>query len=1567
VFSMTGKDEDEEESASEAEEEGKIGAEEDDDAHGEEEGIEAEKTAGDAVVEEVAETPAQNEDIPPEVPELDAAGSEESGPGVSAEEPSSEPLQEKEPASADVSSAAEPSAEEEAALPTQTAPEEIEPNSFPGSADSGAAEAVVRDLEAVPAAESMEPDNRTSEESIETADASAEQVPAPEVPVADKPVEGVNQDSRGPDTASETEEEPVDSPQLPDHDAKSIASDSIEVVETSEHASHDPSSTETIGEDTSQEDQSSQYIPEELSSTSEAESSTSARVAESDMPDVEEAPTESEDMPDSSPAEPIEDPDEIVQIIDVNGDGSTDNTAAIVVVPIPPPPPTGPHVTIAEPIKPPKSSKKKSSSGKSNKSRSAGKPKEKHVEIIQLKEAKSKSVAKGKGKKKSKTTSRKGDEAEAGDLVPPPPPPMMVDFPPRAPSPPPSGLIVEVVGDEAVQVVEPSAVDEGDHATGVGVVTALEAAESEVVEIVEAEETTIVALPDQEEESVEAIAQEENIASADLPPTPEADIIESSLEDGDSGEGVESGAGVDDKPQLTHEKAKFQSETDPASSEDPPMDGPPDGGVFEDTHEEEPDPAGVQPMKADKLDQVPVATASEEGTASAEAANNGEDRAMSPESSIEQEEFKENTAEGALEDDSASATVETDSMDIPHEDVAPSTAAEDTSAPIEEAKNAAAEVFTESTPTSMELVALILPGNSAIERTEYTAVPDVVPSDTDVSTKEVGSLDEISDIIPETGVGEDNDIGAVPVVTVLPDEEDAVDVPPEAPMPPETDVLDIKLESDEESEASKYQTTVEAIEEVMDQDIEPKNTLQVVAPDPEVALAGEDLESKPENQSRDITPQHPEEVETFDEALVDELESSPDSNASPVQVEKTPKADVSIPSSDADVPKEGVKVVMNLVEEAAELNETVPATLDEPDLASAVVEEPEVFEEVEAQKDSPDCNPDDTGVNQVEKIDAATAEEEEEKALTSSADGTGAQDTVSHAIDQVGKEVASVISEPDHSEDVTSHHVIEEVEEPAVDEVGSVVASGHISEQSEQPGEPIIVKSADSETCETPGERVSADITNFPDTEDLSDQPLEPPADHISDKEQDTAIDPINISDNATTSTSGNGAQTEEQDSPDLSMPVLAEETQVVQVIEAPEETGKPEENKKKAAEPVDTAPSLEETLEPNETSSPEHQPEVPAEEQTIPSTEEYAIELPQLEGVPAPEGPVVSAEQVEPGTEAQSDPQEYPTIAEAEMLPEDSISQQQSRYETIPDPEPERAPPVIEEPASDLPAPVEVAAPSPSKHSSKVSFDEPPVSPKDNELISPPKKRRKSSKSSSHRHSSSHNKVKDVSHPPSEPQPTPSQNQSRRRSSTVQAPPLGLFRKSSSAKPRSSRSEAAEHAEIRRRAAELAAREEDVQRQLRRARRLVALEEQERKLREKEEELARLEAVEREKKRARHEERRRREQEALEQERERAEEAARQKELERAERRRRRKEAESLEGRRHRDDRSRVRGHKTEDTGAERQRSRDEYYVRETPSSSKQPEQRRHRRSSHRDSDEKPKKGFWKSLLRKV
>jgi hypothetical protein len=1581
------------------------------------------------------EVPTQSEDKPPEELVADAAAeSTESGPDVSAAEPSSETPQEDESVSATEPASAESPVEEEmAAAATESTPDETEPDVSPEIDASGATKAAAQSSQPVSdAVVSMEEDTQNSEEIIQAADAQVEQVAAPEEIIAEEAVEVAEQEDNGPHTASETEKELADSPQS-DSNVENIASDDIAVAEPLELSDDNPSSTAPPGEDIHQESEVPVDIPKDQPSEAEvavtpqrAEPSAPELPADSGETGTAEASTESEHTPDSAFIQPLEDPDEIVQIIEVNGDGSTDDTAAIVVlppsgdtedaVPPPPPPPPGPHVTIAEPLRPSKSSKRKSSSSKSSKHKHSEKPREKAVEIIQLVKAKSKPMAGGKSKTKGKSMSRKGGE-EVGESAPPPPP-MVVDVPPRAPSPPPSGIIIEDAGDGEVQVIDVSAEKEEGEAAEDDTTTQ-PTADNEVIEVLETEEVSQIAVTDQEGANAETTDQKEDVSAADIPSPPQVDVIASPVENGDPGEGTETGTD-EDKPQLIHEKSASQPETAPLASEDPPVDVPSDGSPPEDTHPAENPHAEsdlAQPVAAESEnhDDSQLLTPEEEQTKDAPMAEspveeNGEigssptlnvesqtdGELMSPEhpSAVVSEEIvsSDDTDNGVDEASTQDQTVESASTEG-------STVDEEVPNPETVETKSAKHIPSEDT------------ARSVAQCTGDVVVPEAVTAEPDVSTMDPAATGETS----EATIGEYNDVSSDTVIVVLPDEENAGDVPPEAPMPPGTEESDTKHAPDDDGEDNNHQASEATTDEVTNGDIQPETLHEATAP--VIGSAG-DQEPDAEGQSSN---------EVAIDGAVDSLAA------------EIPGTDVSIPSADY-VLEEQDQGVVDLVEDTIEPSEAVLAIPDEqvpeasePDIDAAMldtpaenqaidisppaVEEPDMAQTAEEPQESFDQEPGDTSMCQVQESGALRTEEE---ARVDPVEDGEARDPAAPGTEEASEEVNGVTATPA----IVDQHVVDEVEraadeesqaefvaeESAVDKVEGVVVSDSASEQVETASESLVGESADTEAHGTPEERVPTTLTESPDNQDLSEQPAEPAPELIPEIPDDTAANNIDTTRDATTSPTGDSAQTEDQASSELAVPVLAEEAQTDEVIKVTEATAEnqPELGEKEtteAPEPVDTAPLLEETSESNETFSPGEQPMSPAEE---PTNEE-----PKLPATTGPTQSTATAEAVEPNGDAPSEsvesggsgepdraakpepPGQEPTT-EAEILPEDSISQQ-SRVDTLPDSEPGRRSPLIEEPSLDPPAPVdppapdEVAVPPPSKHSSKVSFDEPPLSSKGNEPASPPKERRKSSKSSSGRHSSSRHKVKDVSSPTPDPKRPSVPNQSRRRSSTTKAPP-GLFRAPSTTKPRSSRTEAAEQAEIRRRAAELAAREQEVQRQLERARRRVALEEQERNLREKEEELARLRAVEREKKRARRDEQRRREQEALEQERmarERAEEEARQKEFERAERRRRRREAEASESRRQRDDRPRVRRqsnshresevrdpsptpepklrrHKTEDIGVERQRSRDESYIREVPSSSKDPEQRRHRRSSRRDAekDERPKKGFWKSIL---
>lgn len=1047
-------------------------------------------------------------------------------------------------------------------------------------------------------------------------------------------------------------------------------------------------------------------------------------------------------------------------------------------------------------------------------------------------------------------------------------------------------------------------------------------------------------------------------------------------------------------------------------------------------------PATEESKNPDNVSQTVV----EDNDASSSPTNDAVEM-TTPEPSIEPATTEDNTSE-ALKDITTSEAIKPDSVNMTGMDSVPSkdteaSSSSDSSATVDEIPPAAsAEVVAEPAPTLMELAALILPSNSVSQNTEDAAVTNAVPEalvEVDAAILKPAVESEAPDPVSGVAVVEDSNSKEEVIATNHSDQdsENADSVPPEAAIPSEKVTQGVSLEPDCKNEDGGLEASEEPTGEVPNEDKEPKISTETTEPAKVVAdaqemdqpdsKADEDHGVEVEHVDEKTAPDQVDKAQTKDEPVVDGIADSPDGNARPVQTMEAGDG----PLSDAtDVQAIDAQDTVDPAEVLTESTETSPITSEEQDHGSDESNKDAPIQELPAKNGTKDSS---SSVARGQ-VAAEEAEAEAGDTVIAQAEDTGAPTTgekahPNSADNSMVKGVATSGAEPENgatgspasiNEDATealnsaevleedstvlkeagadgirSEPVAEDVEDqkpaeelpaepvargPAAKSTDDVVAQEPAADQVEQASETVV----DSGACERPEERIPTKTPEPAVEEKPSEQLAEAKADHIIEQPADTTED-------ATPSTTAVGAETDQQTCLESPLPVLAEETQATGVAEAlkhttPENISKPEETTE-ATKPVDTAPSLEETQEPNEESSPGQEP--------IPTLEEEAVEPPQTED--ATRESEESPEEPQPSVPEGPEASVQEPITEAEVLPGDSISQQ-SRCETISDSNSGRRSPLIEEPALDHAALEEAAPPSPSKHSSKVSFDEPPISTKGKEPASPPRERRKSSKpSSSNRHSSSRHKVKDVSRPPSDQKTSSAPTSSRRRSSTTTAPQPGIFRRLSTTNSRPSRAKAAEQADIKRRAAELAAREQEVQRQLERARKRAALEEQERLLREKEEELARLRAVEKEKKRARREEQERREQEALEQERfarKRAEEEARAKELERAERRKRRRESERA---RHEDDRPRayrhssnretkvrdvsptakpkVRRQRTEDIGTERQRPRGEHDTREAPTSSRSPEERRHRRSSHREPEkaEKPKKSIWKSLWSKI
>ncbi|KAG9604857.1 hypothetical protein KCU77_g1168, partial [Aureobasidium melanogenum] len=1676
VYSLMGEDEEEgeeeEEESDDVEGEERQAAAADEEAISDaqaaaevEESIETEKPAEDAATETIPVATSSDtgeKDIPPEDPIPDAAAepaAEESSPDVSAAEQPSDPPQEE--ATTAIPTASDPPAEEETATEsTETAPQEspsgVAPEPIAATQPEEEAEAKGSQPAPSDTIQEVEPDRQDSGEVIEAANPSEGESAASDVPAPVEVAEDTKKEDDNPDSPSEpAQEEQVDASQSPEAGAADLEQSVIDAAEVPPPSSDESHPVESPGGDISQEGLPSHDISsvEEHPTTGhdetpqEAQSNDSVTSPETDETVTAEAPTTADDIQETSP----EDSNEIIQVIDVNNNDSTDDTAVVIVVDvntsdttpdtnIPPPPPPAPHVTISEPLKPSKSSKKKSSSTKANRSRHGEKLEEKLLEIIPLKEGKAKSVAKGKGKKKVRGKGGKGSEVESVEMIPPPPPPLpIVDVPPPAPSPPPSGHVIEVVVIEEMQVIDETGAkdeledtvtpdlevdaaveqpqidnvsdgkEENHHTADTNTVSP-PGVEDENPDLALAADTAVVAVPDQNEkdeltpatadpssspdadasegpeieQTVEAEApeQKDDETSAAMSPLPEPNVIAPALDEKYHVVEAEDLAGAEKEPPTPQEATISAESESNIPSEDPAVESAPQDQDIENSPTENEGPGSTEATipKAEKLDgaqsedipnDVPGAeslTSKEDKPvepslpATEEPKNTNdvsdpvvEDNAASgnptndpvetatPEPPIEPATVDDSTSEASKEVSTSEAS-EPDSANMTSTDSAPSedtgtSSCSDASAPVDETPPAAcAEVVAESAPTLMELAALILPSKPVPQSTEkFTATKDESKDgavDGDIGTKETTIGSEASGSVSDAAVGEDSG----------PEE-------------------DIAVTDQENNENGEHQAPGETTGKVLEGDIDPevstetKEPAKIVVDDQEMdqpdSKTDEDHGVDAEHVDEKMAPDQVDKAQTDDKPVVDGSTDSPDGDAQPVQTVEA--GDGPFPDA-ADVQAIDAQDTVVPVEVATESPETPPIASEERDNGSDKSNDnapdpdaPDAPEAAEAAKDDtenlsssvtggPIANkateaetgdadipqaedtgapiaeaktPSDPADDRVVEDIAAPAAESENGATRSPVsvheDATEALESAEvleeDSAVQKKAEADGVTSQPVVIEEVEDQKPAEELpaepvaQEPAAESTDDVVAQTPAAGQVEQASETVVVEAADSGACERPEEQDPTKTSEPAAEEDLSAQAAEAKAEHIIEQPADTTED-------ATPSTTALGAETDQQTCPESPLPVLAEEAQGTEVAEAlehttPENLSKLEETAE-ATKPVDTASSLEDPPEPNEESSPGQEP--------VPTLEEEAVEPPKPED--ATREPEESSEEPQPSVPEGPEASVQEPITEAEVLPGDSISQQ-SRCETISDSKSGRRLPLVEEREPDQPAPEEATPPSPSKHSAKVSFDEPPVLTKGKEPASPSKERRKSSKSSSsNRHSSPRHKVKDVSRPPSDQKSSSAATSSRRRSSTTTTPQSGLFRRLSTTNSRSSRAEAAEQAEIRRRAAELAAREQEVQRQLERARKRAALEAQEQLLREKEEELARLRAAEKEKKRARREEQRRREQEALEHERlarERAEEEARAKELERAERRRRRRESERVH---HGDDRARAHRH---------------------------------------------------------
>ncbi|KAG9568892.1 hypothetical protein KCU71_g2689, partial [Aureobasidium melanogenum] len=1036
--------------------------------------------------------------------------------------------------------------------------------------------------------------------------------------------------------------------------------------------------------------------------------------------------------------------------------------------------------------------------------------------------------------------------------------------------------------------------------------------------------------------------------------------VDSALQDQD----VENGPPEDEGPNSPEAAMPEAEKLDGAQSDDTTHDVPGAGFLTskEDKAVEPSTPATEEPKNPDHVSDTVV----EDNDASSKPTNDAVETSTSG-PPIEPSTIEDSTSEVPKEVSTSEAS-ESDSANTAGTGSVPSEETEASSCPDSSVPDdgitpaASAEFAAEPAPTLMELAALILPSVSASQNTDdAAATKDESNSETldgDMSTGQTAAVSEASDPVSEVAIVEDSSSKEEVVETnhLDQDSENADSVPLEAAIPSETATQGASLEPNCKNEDGGLEASKEPTGEVPNESKEPEvstettEPAEIVADDQEMdqpdSKADKDHGVEAGHDDEKTAPDQVDKAQTDDEPVVDGSTNSTDGDAQPVQTTEVPEAGDSTLSDTADVHAIDAQDTVAPAEVATESPETPPITSEEQDHGSDESNKDEPILDAPEAAEVAENDTKDSSSSAVEgQVAGEATEAEAGDAYTSPAEDAGAPTKEEKAPsdpadDGVVESIAAPVAEPEsdaaqspapidedasqtsgpaavieedsaagkaEADEVTSQPVVtEEVEEqkPAAEELPTEPAFGEsdgteepAAEQVEQASETVVVEAADSGACELSEEKDPTKPSEPAVEEGSSEQSAGAKFEHIIEQPADTTED-------ATPSTTAVGAEMDQKSCQESPLPVLAEETQVTEVAEAlehttPEKLSKPEETPE-AKKPVDTAPSPEDAPEPNEESSPGQEPIPIFEGEAVePSQPEDAIREPE-------ESPEEPQSLVPEGQEASV----QEPITEAEVFPGDSISKQ-SRCETISDSNSGCRSPLIEEPAPDQPAPEEAAPPSPSKHSSKVSFDEPPILTKGKEPASPPKERRRSSKpSSSNHHSSSRHKVKDVSRPPSDQKSSSAATSSRRRSSTTTTPQSGLFRRLSTTTSRSSRADAAEQAEIRRRAAELAAREQEVQRQLERARKRAALEEQERLLREKEEELARLRAAEKEKKRARREEQKRREQEAVEQEqfaRERAEEEAKAKELERTERRKRRRESERTHNE---DDRPRAHRH---------------------------------------------------------
>ncbi|THZ97650.1 hypothetical protein D6C82_06285 [Aureobasidium pullulans] len=1596
------------------------------------------------VAEETAAEPAKEEPIPEPPSEDPPSGSMQADtqPAV-AEEPPVAPSSEEEAADSSATTSPEP----------DPVPEASQDSAAPAPAEEEALESGPA-VEDPVSSENADADAQASEENIEVVHALAEEqaseepavaavLPNDETPTADtvatieatgKPdsedeavpgADVIEDAAEAPEPAGDTltvDDPPKETPPSEDSPSQDSSTKDFSPVDSPDKdtAEEVPPSAEP-----SPADQDAETIsePEPQSDVTPAPEPDSVAVDEPTIEAVEQQP----------PATEIENqPVEVVQVIDntdlreepatividVGGEETiSDNTVVIVDVPppnpdaiidVPLPPPPAPHVTIAEPMKPPKVSSKNNSS-KSSKSRQPEKPKEvKPVEIIPLKEGRPRSAAKSKGKVK-KSRGKVVEKAMKVFEDSPPPPPLVVavpedaaiDVPPPAPSPPPAESIIEVAGVEEMQIID--VVDEDQN-----------------IEETAAEVESIAAFPEEEaagHQDQDTVA--ESLSSCSSDPEPAAEPISTSPSE-------ESNAMVEQADSIAVELPEAVQEV--TVSAEPPVE---DLALADATTDET--------VAKDAIDGDAVETMS---PAIPPPADDSESIVDEPCASVQEAMIGDGPAtieEGLAETSEETVPAETTELDVVDsavEKTVDSIAMEDSSG-----SDDTTAISVEPAAEKPELVAES--AADLVESTEFvTSTEPVLESEAEIvmveMIKESSAGDQadpevpvLAHVIPDAEPNTDDAHDGALVVMVHPEVEEGIDtdveILPEAPMPPDSQLSEAEGESggeDEDGGEEQQNMSGEPTTEPIDREEAEEFPAPQAADAIEMGAADvpNSVEEDPVSvlDSSTVKPEA-EKVEASDQS--EPLAATPNDreDATPVSPIETPDAAVDIPPADQDAlsaheEAESPKIIdtpqappdQKLEDEATEHVEKAvdPVVAEDAADDGEKQETPETAAEQESGEDTGATEEQAPTEQEAVVVAEAGAPEQlptEDDATTSegtsqpAADEPAAQDP---AVDQ------AVIEEPAAAE-VREPVTDAAVEEPAADKLAAdaieepVMPEPAVEDHAlhKEAREPVADDPTGTVPCETITEQSVITDLEISAEDKPPEEVAQTTTDYIPEAPAETTVQDPEKANNAASSTEGTVGQEEGGTiSNKPSLQVLVENVQSSSAKALLEERTAPslsDHGDHQDQDPVPTEPVVEKSLEPDEEPSPR---------------------LPSIAGAAAD-----APEAAEPGPSAPS--HGFAAREEENFGPQDSISE---RGQPMGEPQlgsvyTEHAfvaemsgalPPKSAAPSGSIPYPTSRAsnrgppAGPASIHPSKASAREPVASSstsKQPSRASPPKDKRRSVHST-------RTKVKDVSRPTGDPE---APVETTRRTTIKTTPPTNFLGMRSSGSKHSRQPSNID--DLKRQADDLAARERETRRKIAEAEQRAEIADRARKLREQEAKLAFLHQAEAAA--AKKEERRKREREEKESEsaRLRDEEAkvesSRNTEHERAARRHRRRHGDrvSESHRRHRDERPRARKHssshrdeqireqspqpqpssqpqpreprepkvrryRTEEIGTERRRTEvedagEEVYTREQPEPSRRPEERRRR--SHRESrkEEKPKGlfGSLKSVFKKL